>query len=304
MKTTAAKLDLEHLSGAVKEAALLPNAERKLLIKRDRWIGYPKATQVLAALHEAVATPTRQRMGNIMLIGPTNNGKSKIIQKLVQQCTPTVQPADRTCTPVLSLEMPPEPSSNRLYAAILNTLNAPVKSHARTVDLEFLAIKEMREVEVRAFVIDEIHNLLSGTARQQRVVLNQLKYLGNQLRVPIIGVGTGDAWHAIKNDSQLANRFQPLTLPLWELDPDFLSLLVSFGKMFPLRERSYLADERTAELVLNRTDRSIGEITALLEAAAIRAIDEGEERLCYDVIAETAYQSPNERRMHLDMVIR
>jgi hypothetical protein len=303
-KAKAPEFHLEHLSGAVKEAAMLSDDVRKDLIQRDRWIGYPRSIEISEKLKGLMNHPIRQRMPNLLIVGPTNNGKSKVIQRFIAQCTPTVAPTDRIYLPVLLIEMPPEPSSSRLYATIMHTLNAPLRQHARTLELEHTVVKLLRELEVRMVIVDEIHNLLAGSARQQRVVLNQLKFLGNQLRIPLVGVGTGDAWHAIKNDAQLANRFEPVTLPLWELNEDLLALLASFGKLFPLRERSFLADERIAELVLSRTDRTIGEITALMETAAIRAIDTGVECLTYDVVAETNYQSPNERRMRLDQTLR
>ncbi|WP_425285102.1 TniB family NTP-binding protein [Arthrobacter crystallopoietes] len=46
------------------------------------------------------------------------------------------------------------------------------------------------------------------------------------------GVGTREAYLAIRSDDQLENRFEPVTLPLWEADADLLSLLASFGSSF------------------------------------------------------------------------
>ena len=74
-------LDLSHLHPAVRQAALLPADQRLAVIRADRWIGYPRASQALARLEALLAWPSRQRMPNMLLIGPTNNGKSMIIEK-------------------------------------------------------------------------------------------------------------------------------------------------------------------------------------------------------------------------------
>ncbi len=37
--------------------------------------------------------------------------------------------------------------------------------------------------------------------------LNLIRFLGNQLRIPLVGVGTREAYLAIRSDDQLENRF-------------------------------------------------------------------------------------------------
>ena len=67
-------------------------------------------------------------------------------------------------------------------------------------------------------IIDEIHHILAGNLNRQKGFLNVIKYLGNELEIPVVGVGTRDAYRAIQTDPQLANRFEPAVLPRWELD--------------------------------------------------------------------------------------
>lgn len=56
-------------------------------------------------------------------------------------------------------------------------------------------------------VIDELHNILAGTSVRRREFLNLLRFLGNKLRILLVGVGTRDAYFAIRSDDQLENRF-------------------------------------------------------------------------------------------------
>lgn len=43
-----------------------------------------------------------------------------------------------------------------------------------------------RQREVRLLVIDEIHSLLAGTYREQRILLNSIRFLANDLRLPLV----------------------------------------------------------------------------------------------------------------------
>jgi hypothetical protein len=43
-----------------------------------------------------------------------------------------------------------------------------------------------RQLEVRMLVIDEIHSLLAGSFREQRIFLNAIRFLANDLRLPLV----------------------------------------------------------------------------------------------------------------------
>ena len=290
-------LDLSHLHPAVRQAALLPADQRLAVIRGDRWIGYPRAAQALARLEALLAWPTRQRMPNMLLIGPTNNGKSMIIEKFRRAHPPGHEP-DRENIPVLCLQMPPNPSPPRFYAAILAALGAPTYTRDRTQadQREQIALDLLKKVGVRALVIDELHNLLAGRSATRREFLNVLRYLGNQLRIPLVGVGTQEAYLAIRSDEQLENRFEPFTLPIWQPDDAARSLLASFTASYPLRRRSRLDTSQMAEYLLARSEGTIGELAALLTAAADAAITSGIEQITDTTLAMADYRGPTERR--------
>jgi hypothetical protein len=49
---------------------------------------------------------------------------------------------------------------------------------------------------------------LAGTFREQRIVLNAIRFLANDLRIPLVCVGTHEAKQALMTDQQLADRFR------------------------------------------------------------------------------------------------
>lgn len=56
--------DFSHLHPNVRQAAMLSNEQRLVLIRADRWIGYPRATEAVDRLEELLTWPARQRIGN------------------------------------------------------------------------------------------------------------------------------------------------------------------------------------------------------------------------------------------------
>jgi hypothetical protein len=151
-------------------------------------------------------------------------------------------------------------------------------------------------VGVRILVIDEIHNVLAGPGEKRREFLNLLRFLGNELHVPLVGVGTREAYLAVRSDDQLENRFEPFILPLWEVGDEARSLLASFAASFPLRRPSLIDTEDMTRYLLARSEGTIGELARLLTAAAVAAVETGEERINHRTLTLADYLGPTERR--------
>ena len=79
------------------------------------------------------------------------------------------------------MEMPSAPQERRLYGQLLMALNAPYRPGDRLAAVEYTALTLLRKVAPRMIVVDEVHNLLAGSAHEQRASLNLLKFLSNQL---------------------------------------------------------------------------------------------------------------------------
>lgn len=204
----------------------------------------------------------------------------------------------------MTMQMPSEPSVARFYALLLTTLGVPLAGRRKLLDLEGMALRVLRAVGMRVLVIDELHNMLAGNSRVRREFLNLLRFLGNALRVPIVGVGTREAYLAIRSDDQLENRFEPLTLPRWQEGPELMALLASYAASLPLRRRSTLDQPALAAYILARTEGTIGEITRLLTRAAVAAIESGEEALNRQTLLLADYASPSERRRTFEREIQ
>ena len=115
------------------------------------------------------------------------------------------------------------------------TIRAPT-----IVDLEQKAINLLRFAHIKVLVIDEVHNLPSGSHREQRVVLNTLKFLSNELKMSLVCFGFAEAREAIHGDVQLAQPFDAFLLPRWSTNEDFEDLVRTVLRNLPLRLPSVL----------------------------------------------------------------
>ncbi|MGB6451374.1 MAG: TniB family NTP-binding protein [Steroidobacteraceae bacterium] len=288
-----------HLHSATRPLADESAELRIRRIRTDRWITYSRAEAALSAMEDLLNFPKRTRMPNLLLIGPTNNGKTMIVEKFRRSHPPIAANATEggaANIPVLKVQMPAGPDEPRFFGAILDELGFPHLLSDRVSKRQDAAVRMLRETGVRILVIDEVHNLLSGSRLQQRRLLNLLRWLGNELQIPLVAVGTADALHAVQSDDQLANRFEPVGLPPWRSGEEYRQLLSTLEAVLPLRRPSQLAKPALAEKILSAAEGILGEIVSIVTRAAVRAVSTGAEAITGKLIDETGFISPSQRR--------
>jgi hypothetical protein len=197
--------------------------------------------------------------------------------------------------PVLKVQMPPAPDERRFFAAIVAALGAPDRATEHISVKQEVAVKLMRATEVEVLILDEVHNVLCGTRDQQRRILNLLRWLGNELQIPLVAVGTAEALRAIHSDDQLANRFMPFTLPPWRMSREFSRLVGTLEAILPLKEPSGLSEPKTAQRLLNASEGILGEIITIVVRAAVAAIEAKEERISPERIEAIGFVAPSAR---------
>ena len=126
--------DLLHLVPEARAAALLPDAERIALLRTEQWwVAHERAQAALARLDTLLHDgPGQIRPPNLLLAGPSNNGKSWIVERFERvHALPGGEDAERL--PVVAMQMPAEPTVARFYAALLARLGArwPVPGRRR-----------------------------------------------------------------------------------------------------------------------------------------------------------------------------
>ena len=271
---------LSHLSHETRTQAQLDDKARVELIKRDRWIDYPRATDVMNRLERLLATPKRERMPCMVLHGQSNIGKTLVIRKFQREHPDSfdeIKGVSRRT--IVAMQMPATPDQHRFYSALLFELGAPHSASAGVSTLERLARDLLRRIAPRILIVDEVHHLLAGSYREQRASLNLLKYLANDLQLCIVLVGTADATLALQGDTQMSSRFTPFELTKWQVNDEFRRFLAAFEKVIPLRKASDLGQRAILEFVLSYSGGLTGEVARLLNEAAEYAIIDRSEMI-------------------------
>lgn len=275
--------DYAHLLPAYRGHAALPDAERIAWIRADRWLDLDQARMALARLDDLLAYPPRDRMPCLLLYGDTGMGKTKIIRKFLRDHPACFDKGTGVTTmPVVAMQMPAEPIERDIYSELLVALGAPGPIDGATHRQKEICRRLLRSMSARMLIIDEIHAMLAGSFRQQRIFLNVIRFLANDLRVPLVCAGTDLARQALLTDPQLAERFEAFHLRRWGNDGRLAQLLASLATILPLRRPSNLATTAIRKRVLELTDGVTVRIFRLIETVAVEAIHSGEECISLD----------------------
>ena len=273
-----------HLDEAARRLLRLDDAQRIACIDRDLWIGYGRAQQAHQRLDRILQSQRRMRPDNLLVIGASNNGKTAIARRFhARHVLPEDPAAEQATIPVAFVQAPNGPRVVPLLANILLSLGRePTRRHT-IAQLRSETYRAMQDVGLRLLLIDDLHNI-SGSGIGP--ILIDLRNMGSVTGVSLGCFATKDIATIFRRDEQLANRFELLTLPRWQLDDlDYAKLLATFAQQLPLRRASQLTDPDLAQTILAAAGGLIGGIASLLRQAAVEAIRTGRECIDRSMIA-------------------
>ena len=270
--------EISHLTAGA-TALLAETDERRIrAIRSRRWVLYPRAKQALDRLSALLDHPRGTRMPSVAIYGDSGMGKTMIMKRFRDEHPPSFNPVTGTLkTPVLAMEMTSRPGERRFYAELLTLLGAPQRPRADIAQMEQAALRIMEAIGVQVLVIDEVHNILAGTYREQRIVLNTLRFLSNRLQISLVCFGVNEAREAISGDVQLARRFEQFTLSRWAANEQFETLVASILRNTPLRRPSVLTP-KSLRRILQITEGITANIFHMINSLAVDAIESGREQ--------------------------
>ena len=273
------------------------DAQRLRVIRRKPFVRHAVIGAIFKRLEEALDDYPTEGDSHFLIYGLSGMGKSKAAEFFAERHRRPDDPeAPAAQVPVLYVSMAGVTSARGLLLVILHKLGAPYSAGSSAESLYPTVVSLLTRVGVKMLIIDEIHHVLAGSMAKQKAFLNVIKYLGNELEVPIVGVGTRDAFRAIQTDPQLSNRFDHALLPRWGNDDDFLRLLATFERVLPLRYPSVLIEGSLADKIYSMSEGYLGEISRLLVNAAVAAVERGQERIDKRILDSIDWVPPSERR--------
>lgn len=277
---------LSHLTPAAAILLTESNDRRIRAIRSRRWILYPRAKQALDRLGTLLDQPRGTRMPSIAIYGDSGMGKTMIMKRFRDDNPPSFDSGrGALTTPVLAMEMTSRPGERRFYAELLTLLGAPQRPRADIAQMEQAALRIMEAIGVKVLVIDEVHNILAGSYREQRIVLNTLRFLSNRLQISLVCFGVNEAREAISGDVQLARRFEQFTLSRWAANDQFETLVASILRNTPLHRPSVLTPA-SMRRILQITEGITANIFHMTNDLAIAAIVSGHEQITDEMIEQ------------------
>ncbi|GLR77465.1 TniB family NTP-binding protein (plasmid) [Azospirillum oryzae] len=276
-----------HLGPSALEVIALSPEERIVRMQGRRFTEYPRCRFVLDLMLEQLEQPAGTIKPNLLIWGESGQGKSTIMAKHLRDHPAVFDKKTgvrRTAT--VGLEMPPMCDVKWFYTQLLRAIDAPVnESRANIPLLADRVVTLYRLTGVRQILIDEAHNMLMGTLRQQRIMLTVIRHLSNVLGIPLVLFGTQDAREALMHDHQLTRRFRFVELPVWEAGEEFQTMVGSVLRTLPLRRPSTLT-ARSIRALLSHCGGTTAKLFETLIDLGIDAIQVGEERITADMVNE------------------
>jgi len=291
--------DYPHLHESARALIHEPDKERIRFIRAGRWLGYKRATEILARMEDLLEYPRITRMPNMLLVAPSFNGKTSILERFLATHPPELDPErEVTICPVVMIESPPNPDVSAFYTRILDALMAPYKPSASSQEKNSQIKVLFKQLSVKILIVDEIHHLIAGSLNRQKDFRNALKSLGNETKVSIVASGIEDAYNAFNTDPQMSSRFTPEELPLWRPTNQFGSLLATLELRTPLRKPSNVKDPGKMQEIYSRSERTLGDMCDFFKELAVDAIRTKSEEITLESIRSLRWVPPSKRKQY------
>jgi hypothetical protein len=269
-----------HLDRETAAQAELPPAERMAHILEYRFCNYPAGDLVLDKLEILFYDEAPGRQLGLAILGESGLGKSYILKHFSDNLHPQFRTRDRgmPVRPVVYLELPAEFKLSDLQEQVLAALGATANGwRGSNRDLHIKRL--VKDLCVRMFIFDDIQHFTNQSPLRTSRLFDWIKYLLNDLEIAVVVAGIPSASEALHKDPQISTRFEPLTMPAWDVNDAFGQFLGNFERTFPLREPSNLQDLPMQEEILLSCNRTTRIMVRQLTDAAIFAIDQGIERI-------------------------
>ena len=265
--------------------------DRIAYIRVPRWIGHHVAKQAHEHLADLLSRPPALRTRGLILVGPYANGKTMIAERFAVEHLKAAEQQR-----VWVVQTREGAGLAHFYGSILQALRAPV-GNGRDVGRKAEQLDHLLDsLKPKILIFDEFHNALRGRSRDVEAVLAFLRRIGRQYDISPVLIGEVAVYDFINATDEMASRFELLAVPRWQYGEEFLALLDSLEGALPLARGSDLSDEPLARKIFQLSEGLIGEIVAIVTAAAVAAVRSGTERITKAGIDELRYIPVSKRR--------
>lgn len=278
------------------EIKFASRSERIVAVQRELIICHTRFEKALNHVLWMVKEQPRSRAPGLIVTGPTASGKTTFGLQVVRAYAqmPPTSLVDNLPPCAVMISLTALATTRAVYGRILASTNAPVNGHQRLADRELVVESTLRRINCRLLVLDEIQDILGGSVREQQRVRDAIKHLMNDLRLPILALGTETSANAFDSDLHLRARFQVIKFGIWKFDNELMNLLASMETKLPLQGNINLRSAEIVNRILEISEGRLGLIVEVVRNAAIEAIATGKETITVDMLRPLS-DVPNHR---------
>ena len=244
-------------------------------MRSDMVVKHPAIVEILTYARWLLDGPPRTRTTGLLVTGAVGAGKTTLAHIVRRSFTKT----KANDAPVIMISLTGARHMRTVYGRILEALNGPVNASHRTSDREMTVTRILKAVRCRALIVDEVQDVLAGSLIEQRRTLDGIKFLMNELQLPIIALGVPTAAEAFRSDLHLDARFKRFELPIWGANDALASFLFNIERLLPLRHPSQLHSQSIMDFLVRHAGSSLDGIMSLIRSAAVHSILSGDERI-------------------------
>lgn len=283
---------LDNLNPAAIAALALPPGERCARIVRDRFINHEQILEIYKVTDMLVNAPRRTRARGLIVSGKGGSGKTALAGALLRRYPERNAVGRQNVLPISRITMTGARRASQIFTRILEALGVPHFQRYVGSSAEVMVLRCLTESGLRALIIDEIQDVLNGTAFQLRAALEAIKYIMNESGIAIIALGTEDAEEAMSREEHLRTRFRAMSLPIWSAGALLANFLSELERCLPLREPSRLSSLGMMKVLVKLSGGVLDAMLVLINTAATLAVEEGQERISEELIKRAEYELP------------
>lgn len=252
----------------------LSDQDRARACLKDIFIHHPSAERLFKKMDTIMSMPRKVVAPCLLCLGKGGAGKTSTIEELHRR---NATSKNR----IVTVTMHQNADNLGLKELILAEMGVDTSRRARQTRRISPEIQHVIKSEnIKAIVIDEVHDALTLSPFQRKINLSLLKNLsGATYGLSVFAFGVPDAARFLREDPQLARRYAVHNLESWENGQDFRNFVFSYIHRLPLKRPT---DFRDQDLCLAIIEKSLGitdNIVKILQASAWAAIADGSERI-------------------------
>ncbi|PHR57995.1 MAG: hypothetical protein COA43_11515 [Robiginitomaculum sp.] len=193
----------------------------------DRFVVHAKASDILREMeHILRLSKLNKRPKNLLITADAGCGKTAVADTFIKSARANLDDTNSpTTAQIVGMQMPAMPTESDIMLELLSKMGVDFVGKKSQAHLLSVLRNISGAAGLKLIVIDEFHNLMATSKMKILSSLNFLKWIGNELKVPIIALGTNSCQLLLPYDNQFSERYKQAFLPVWSDGDDFRNFI-------------------------------------------------------------------------------